>query len=267
MSSMKEFLDVLNKAKNVRLNLAIFCVVSSLLWASNLEHIALESLSKTLLQSLFFLTSIRLVYAVISLMLDTLESWRMKKKNAESEQERVLLEEKEKQYKKEKMRQRFHDLDIHQLYIIQELKKQNHVSVRKGAALFTLKNANIIYTPAVGDKSESASLTVLAKTLLDEELWASFDQLKYNALTRFFSGMQPKDVEHFVEFLKKDSICTKRYNPRNGSHYYDNERVFSAFSKTTVFSQPQRNYTYNLDPIAKEVVVSLFGNEVNENYG
>ncbi len=23
---------------------------------------------------------------------------------------------------------------------------------------------------------------------------------------RFFSGMQPKDVEHFVEFLKKDSI-------------------------------------------------------------
>ncbi|MBE3714236.1 hypothetical protein HJ190_23680 [Vibrio parahaemolyticus] len=267
MSSMKEFLDVLNKAKNVRLNLAIFCVVSSLLWASNFEHIALESLSKTLLQSLFFLTSIRLVYAVISLMLDTFESWRMKKKNAESEQERVLLEEKEKQYKKEKMRQKFHDLDIHQLYIIQELKKQNHVSVRKGAALFTLKNADIIYTPAVGDKSESASLTGLAKTLLDEELWVSFDQLKYNALIRFFSGMQPKDVEHFVEFLKKDSISTKRYNPRNGSYYYDNERVFSAFSKTIVFSQPQRSYTYNLDPIAKEVVVSLFGNEVNENYG
>ncbi|HGF7511428.1 TPA: hypothetical protein AB5A35_003399 [Vibrio cholerae] len=260
---MKEFLDVLNKAQNVRLNLAIFCVVSSLLWASNFEHIALESLLKPLLQSLFFLTSIRLVYAVISLMLDTFESWHMKKKNAESEQERVSLEEKEKQYEKEKMRQKFHDLDVHQLYIIQELKKQNHVSVRKGAALFTLKNANIIYTPAVGDQSESASLTDLAKTLLDEELWANFDQLKYNALIRFFSGMQPNDVEHFVGFLKKDSICTKIFNPRNGgSHFYDNERVFSAFSKTIVFSQP-RNFTYNLDPIAKEVVVSLFGNEVN----
>ena len=99
MSSMKEFLDVLNKARNVRLNLAIFCVVSSLLWASNFEHIALESLSKTLLQSLFFLTSIRLVYAGISLMFDTFESWRMKKKNAEREYERALLEEKEKQNK------------------------------------------------------------------------------------------------------------------------------------------------------------------------
>lgn len=264
---MKEFLDVLNKAKNVRLNLAIFCVVSGLLWAGRFEHLVLESLSKTLLQSLFFLTSIRLVYAGISLMFDTFESWRMKTNNAEKEQERILLEEKEKQSKKEKMRQLFHDLDIYQLYIIQELKKQNHVSVRKGAALFTLKKSNIIYTPAVGDKSESASLTVLAKTLLEEELWANFDQLKHNALTRFFSGMQPKDVEHFVEFLKKDSICTKRYNPKNGSYYYDNERVFSAFSKTIVFSQPQRNYTYHLDPIAKEVVVSLFGNEVDENYG
>ena len=84
---------------------------------------------------------------------------------------------------------------------------------------------------------------------------------------RFFSGMQPKDVEHFVEFLKKDSICTKRYNPKNGSYYYDNERVFSVFSETIVFSQPQRSYTYHLDPIAKEVVVSLFVNEVDENYG
>lgn len=267
MNGMKEFLDVLNKAKNVRLNFAIFCVVSSLLWAGNFEHIALESLPKALLQSLFFLTSIRLVYAGISLMFDTFESWRMKKKNEEKEQEKVLLEEKEKQNKKEKMLHEFNELDIHQLYIIQELKKQNHVSVRKGAALFMLKNANIIYTPAIGDRSESASLTALAKTLLDEELWTNFDQLKYNALTRFFSGMQPKDIEHFVEFLKKDSICTKRYNPKNGSDYYANEHVFSAFSKTIVFSQPQRSYIYNLDPIAKEVVVSLFGNDVNENYG
>ncbi|WP_217520036.1 hypothetical protein [Vibrio metschnikovii] len=264
---MKEFLDVLNKAKNVRLNLAIFCVVSILLWAGNFEHIALESLSRTLLQSLFFLTSIRLVYAVISLMFDAFDNWRMKKKNEENEQVRMFLEEKEKQKNKEKMRQQFHDLDIYQLYIIQELKKQNYVSVRKGAVLFTLKNANIIYTPSVGDKSEAASLTVLAKTLLNEELWASFEQLKYNALTRFFSGMQPKDVEHFVEFLKKDSICTKRSKPYNGSYYYDNERVFSAFSKTIVFSQPQRSATYHLDPIAKEVVISLFGNEVSENYG
>ncbi|EKF9746070.1 hypothetical protein [Vibrio cholerae] len=264
---MKEFLDVLNEAKNVRLNLAIFFVVSILLWAGSFEHIALESLSKTLLQSLFFLTSIRLVYAGISLMFGTFENSRMKKKNAENEKERVLLEEKEKQDKKEKMRRQFHDLDVHQLYIIQELKKQNYVLVRKGAALFTLKNANIIYTPAVVGNSESASLTSLAKSLMDEELWANFDQLKYNALTRFFSGMQPKDVEHFVEFLKKDSICTKRYNPYDGSYYYDNERVFSAFSKTIVFSQPQRSYTYHLDPIAKEVVVSLFGNEVSDNYG
>lgn len=267
MNTMKEFLDVLDKAKNVRLNLAIFLVVSGILWVERLDYISLESLSKTLLQSLFFLTVIRLVYAMISLAFDTLDNWKESKKSKEIEQHKAYLEQVERQQKRERMRQIFHSLDVHQLYIIQELKRQNHVSVRKGAPLFTLKLDNIIYTPAVGERSESASLTTLAKSILDEELWPQFEQIKRKALIRLFSGMQVKDVEHFLEFLKKDSICTKRYNPRNGNYYYANDRVFSALSKTVVFSQPQRGDTYTLDPIAKEVVDSLFGQEASTNHG
>ncbi len=264
MNNVKEFIDVLNKAKNIRLNLAMFLVVSGLLWADKQSYLVLESLSKTMLQSLFFLTSIRLVYAFISLVFDTIENWRTSKKDLEDKEKQALLESEKLQTKKENVRRRFHELDIYQLYIVQELKRQNHVSVRKGASLFTLKNADIIYTPAVGEKTESASLTGLANALLNDHLWAKFDQLKRDALTRFFKGIQQRDAEHFVEFLKKDSICTKRFNPRNGSYYYDNERVFAAFSDSIVFSQPQRGYTYSLDPIAKEVVVSLFGQNLED---
>ncbi|TOF42094.1 hypothetical protein CGJ21_03925 [Vibrio parahaemolyticus] len=267
MGSMKEFLDVLNKAKDVRLNLAIFLVVTGLLWLERTQQVQFEILSKTLLQSLFFLTVIRLVYALISLAFDCLERWRTTQKAKEEQAQKEKHEQIERQRNREKLRLAFNELDVHQLHIIQELKRQNHVSVRKGAPLFTLKNAKIIYTPAVGDRYESAALTTLAKSILEEELWSNFEQLKRDALVRFFTGMQPKDVEHFLDFLKKESICTKRYNRSNGSQYYDNERVFSAFSKTIVFTQPQRNYTYSLDPIAKEVVFSLFGEESVEDCG
>lgn len=258
-SLMKEFLEVLNKAKNVRLNLAIFCVALSLLWADDLDHITLESLLKGLLQSLFLLTSIRLVFSAISLVLDIIENLTTYIKNVGKEKKKILLEEKKNQINKEEIRNTFNELDIYQLYIVQELKKQNHVTVKKSAELFSLKNSSIIYTQAVGNTTESVSLTVLAKTLLNEDLWDDFEQLKYNALTRFFNNMQPKDIENFIGFLEKESICTKRPNPLNGSYTYANDRVFSPLSKTVMFSQPQRSYIYDIDPIAKKVIVSLFG--------
>ncbi|EIE1275490.1 hypothetical protein RGL42_002698 [Vibrio parahaemolyticus] len=249
---MKEFLDVLNKAKNVKLNLAIFLVVVAMLSAQELEFIKLEPVIKTLLQSLFFLTVIRLVYAVIAVVSDVLEGWQKSKKNSELAKESALRDAEERKRKVHNMRQQFHELDIFQLYIVQELKRQNHVSVRKGAALFTLKNANIVYTPAVGDSTESASLTSPAKKLLNEELWAKFESLKHDAIFRYFDGMQPKDIEHFSKFLSKESIYT------GGSVNKDSERVFSALSKSVVFSQPQRNYSYTLDPVAKDVLNSIW---------
>ena len=258
---MKDFLDVLNKAKNVKLNLAIFIVVFGILWIEKLNYVELESLAKTLLQSLFFVTVIRLVYSVICLVFDSLENRRKSKKAMVLEMEKEQLKEVEKKKKKEKMYKQFHELDVYQLYIIQELKRQNHLSVSKGAPLFMLKNANIIYTPAVGDRSESASLTFLAKELLHEELWEQFITLKREAIIRFFNGMQPLDLEYFLAFLDLESIYT------GGNIHKNKERVFSAFSKSVVFSQPQRNYTYVLDPVAKEVVESFRNSNSSKNYG
>jgi hypothetical protein len=261
MQSSKEFFELLTKAKDMRLNIAIFLVSSSLLYAGNNELLMLESISKNLLHGLFFITSIRLVYGLINLLYGFIEN---RKNKINEEKELIKIEETKRQDRKkdiEKMKHNFEKLDIFQLYIIQELKRQNHVSVKKGASLFTLKNSNIIYTPAVGDKYESASLSVSAKSLLESEIWSRFDELKTNALVRFFDGMQPEDARHFLDFLEKDSINTKRYNPHNGSYYYENERVFTNYTKSIVFTQPQRSYTYIIDPIAKGAIKDVLFTE------
>ena len=245
----------------MRLNIAIFLVSSSLLYAGNNELLILESISKNLLHGLFFVTSIRLVYGLINLLYCFVEN-RKNKINEEKEQVRKEEEQRREREKNvEKMRGDFETLDIFQIFIIQELKRQNHVSVKKGASLFTLKNLNIVYTPAVGEKYESASLSNLAKSLLESDIWERFDELKRDALVRFFDGMQPEDARHFLDFSTKDSINTKRYNPQNGSHYYENERVFSVYTKSIVFVQPQRSYTYLIDPIAQDVIKELLVSE------
>jgi len=267
MQSSKEFFELLTKAKDMRLNIAIFLVSSSLLYAGSIDLLILESISKNLLQGLSFVTSIRLVYGLINLLYVFIENRNNKK---DKEKELIKTEEtkkKDREKSLEIMRGNFATLDIFQLFIIQELKRQNHVSVRKGASLFTLKNSNIIYTPAVGDKFESASLSAPAKTLLEAEMWGRFDELKANALVRFFDGMQPEDARHFIEFLDKDSINTKKYNPHNGSYYYENEKVFTNYSNSIVFIQPQRSYTYIIDPIAKDVIKDVLASEPIENHG
>lgn len=261
MQSPKEFFELLTKAKDIRLNIAIFLVSSSLLYAGSIELLILESISKNLLQGLSFITSIRLVYGVINLLCVFIEN-RNNKKNKEKE---LIKTEASKKKDKEKsieiMRCDFATLDIFQLFIIQELKRQNHVRVIKSSSLITLKNSNIIDTSLVGNTFVSAGLSNTAKALLESELWARFDELKTNALVRFFDGMQPEDARHFLEFLDKDSIKTKRYHSQNGSDYYENEKVFTKYSKSIVFSQPQGNYTYIIDPIGKSVIKEVLASE------
>lgn len=259
MQSSKEVLELLTKAKDMRLNIAIFLVSTGILFASKSEFIALEPVSETVLRGLTFITLVRLVYGFVGLIYSHFQNRQEEKlkllkaeldaKNAESDNLK----------NREKIRSIFETLDIFQLYIIQELKRQNHVQVKKSAPLFTLKNFKIIYTPAVGERYESASLTPIAKDVLENELWRRFDELKLNALIRFFEGLQPEESRHFLEFMNKESIGTKRYNrTSSGSQYYDNERVFSNYSNSIIFTQPQRNYTYIIDPKAKEAIGFIF---------
>lgn len=265
MQSSREVLELLTKAKDMRLNIAIFFVAITMLFCSSNGLVAIDSVSETVLRGLTFITSVRLVYGVIGLIYSYFQkSQEEKEKLAKAEEDAKNAESKSLR-NREKIRSAFETLDIFQLYIIQELKRQNHVQVKKGAPLFTLKSFNIVYTPAVGERYESASLTAVAKDILENELWRRFDELKFNALVRFFEGIQPEDARHFQEFLVKDSIRTKRFNPpRGSSQYYDNERVFSNYSNSIIFAQPQRSYTYIIDPKAKEAIESVFKESAEE---
>lgn len=268
MQSSKEVLDLLTKAKDVRLNIAIFLVSTCVLYAASKNLIALESVSITALRGLTFVTSVRLVYGLIGLVYSYFQNRRDEKLRLTEAEIAAKNSTAENIKKREKIRAAFESLDIFQLYIIQELKRQNHVQVKKGAPLFTLKNFNIIYTPAVGENYESASLTPVAKDILENELWRRFDELKLNASIRFFEGLQPEDLRHFLEFLEKNSIGTKRFNrTSSGSQFYDNERVFSNYSNSIIFTQPQRNYIYIIDPIAKEAIESSSAGVVEKAKG
>lgn len=268
MQSSKEVLELLTKAKDMRLNIAIFAVSTAILFCSSKGLVTIDSVSETILSGLVFITSVRLVYGVIGLIYSYFQKRQEEKEKLAKAAEDDKNAESKSLRNRENIRSAFETLDIFQLYIIQELKRQNHVQVKKGAPLFTLKNFNIIYAPAVGERHESASLTAVAKDVLENELWRRFDELKFNALVRFFEGIQPEDARHFQEFLTKDSISTKRYNRSpGGSQYYENERVFSNYSNSIIFAQPQRSYTYIINPVAKEVIKTVFKDNMEEANG
>jgi hypothetical protein len=268
VQSSKEVLELLTKAKDMRLNISIFTVSIATLFCSSKGLVTIDSFSETVLRGLTFITSVRLVYGVIGLIYSYFQKQQEKKEKLAKVVENAKNEELKSLRNRENTRSAFETLDIFQLYIIQELKRQNHVQVKKGAPLFTLKNLNIIYTPAVGERHESASLTSVAKDILESELWRRFDEVKFNALVRFFGGIQPEDAMHFQEFHAKDSIKTKRYNRSpDGGEYYDNERVFSNYSNSIIFAQPQRNYIYIIDPIAKKAIKTVLKEKVEETNG
>ncbi len=63
MQGSKEVLDLISKLKDTRLNMAIFFVSNFIFVLAKHELITLSYVPVTVLQSLIFVTSIRLVYA------------------------------------------------------------------------------------------------------------------------------------------------------------------------------------------------------------
>lgn len=68
MQSSKEVLELLTKAKDMRLNIAIFAVSMAVLVCSSKDLVTIDSVSETVLRGLTFITSVRLVYGVIGLI-------------------------------------------------------------------------------------------------------------------------------------------------------------------------------------------------------
>lgn len=267
MDSVKDLVELLGKAKNIRLNVSIFFVSFVVLFCVDKNLIKIGEVLETTLKGLVFVVSIRIVYWVFGFAIDVFNERRDKKAAelaeiglveqrklfAESERENAL---KEKAARIESLRFVFEGLDVFQMYYVQELKRQNHVTISKGAELFSLKGKQIVRAISVGPGSESVSFTHEAENLLNQELWQKFDELKKISLVRFFEGLQPGAMEHFEGFVKKDSIDTRNYRGSSFS-YFSNEKIFSKFSKSIVFVQPQSGGSYTIDPVAKSVLLKI----------
>lgn len=264
MESLKDILELIGKAKDIRLNAAILIVSLAIIAADKHELLNFGAISQGVLNALIFVTSVRLVAWVIGATFDYIEQ---RKKLAQQEAARgaaqkLAIEAQENDYKN--MISKINDLDVQQLYIIQSLRKTNTFSVSKGAPLYTLKNAGIISAAAVGPSSESVQLTALAKKVFESELWKSFSDIKRNSSLRFFRGLEQKEMDVFKRFLKEESRNTRFHNGRTYSYTGDNS-ILNRYSCSILFQQPQANYYYTIDPIAKSALaeVSLESEGVN----
>ncbi|MEA3251840.1 MAG: hypothetical protein U9Q35_09775 [Pseudomonadota bacterium] len=259
MQGLQGTLDLLTKAKDTRLNIAILIVSSGALIAGSRDAVTLNEIIKTTLQGLCFITLVRLTYSLIGVTYDHLNNKRETSKAKKEEQKQKEQKEADQEALKSETRNHFYDLDISELYIIQELKKQNHVRVTKSAQLFSLKNKKIVCTVATSDRTESVTLTKTAKKLLDKGLWNEFDNLKHRSLLRFFIGAQSIELTHFKEFENEKTITTRfrtGIGQRQPSYAFTNsQKKFSTYSESVIFCQPQNGYTYTIDPIAKKALL------------
>lgn len=267
MDSVKELIELLGKAKNFRLNIAAFLVCSFVLLLFRYNFLVLTDAVGTVLQAVCLITGIRIVYGLLGLGLDffnNFQSERRRKKESEGQQEKLeqeLIEAQQRERLKaaealEKVASAFSRLDVFQLSVIQSLKKENHVTLQKGAVLFSLKGANIVRAAATGEKSESVALTPVADEYLKVEGWGRLDSLKLNAVTRLFGGMQEEELFQYKVFLKEDVFVTQ-YKVNSINRTYEAERFFNLYSKSVVFVQPQNGYRYTIDPVAKSALADL----------
>lgn len=267
MDGVKDLVELLGKAKNIRLNVSIFVVSFVVLFCVEKEVLKVGEVLEATLKGLIYVVSIRIVYWLFGFALDFFHERRDKKATAIAEEimverNKILREEerenalKEKQSKLENIRREFEGLDVFQMYYIQELKRQNHVNIIKGPELFSLKRKLIVRSVSSGERSESVALTAEAEGLLNQGLWTRFNEFKKASLVRFFEGLQPVAMEYFKTFVEQDSVDTRNYRARSIS-YFTNEKVFCKFTKSIVFLQPHSGSEYTIDPIAKLALATV----------
>ncbi|WP_186375269.1 type 2 periplasmic-binding domain-containing protein [Pseudomonas oryzihabitans] len=256
MESMKEILELISKAKNIRLNFAILLVSVAITTAENYNLLEFGTISRAVLNIFIFVTSVRIIAWVIGATFDYIEKRRTAAQKEVSRQAAQRLADEASENEYQKLKAKIFDLDIEQLYIIQELKKTNTFTVNKNAALFTLKNAGIVNTPAVGKSHESVQLTMLAKKAFESELWDRFPEIKKNSLLRFFRGLEAKEMEAFKYFTDNETRSTSYHNGRSTS-YTSDRRILSSYSRSIIFQQPQSGDRYTIDSIAKEALIEV----------
>lgn len=257
MDYFREVFEFFSKAKDIRLNVAVFLASSTALGALKKEWISISDGWVPLLELVAFLTFVRILAKVLGLAYDKFEDRKKAIEKVKLDSELARRNEIDEADKLASMRANFECLDIYQLKIIQDLKKANTTQVKKGAPLFTLKHMQIVNSAASGPTTESVLLTVRARRLLEDELWGQLEDLKYSAAHRFFSALGGDEAKAFKQFSKRDTIYTKivRANRSTESWEY---RIFSKHGSSILFAQPQIGYSYEIDGSAKRALLDAY---------
>lgn len=257
MDYFKEVFEFFSKAKDIRLNVAVFIASSIALGAIKKEWISISEGWIPLLELVAFLTFARILAKVLDLAYDKFETRKSVIEKARLDSELARRKEIDEEEKSSSMIADFLRLDIYQLKIIQDLKKANTTQVRKGAPLFTLKHLQIVNSAASGPTTESVLLTARARRLLEGGMWDQLEELKYKAAHRFFSALEGDEAKAFKQFSKRDTIYTKivRANRSTESWEY---RIFSKHGSSILFAQPQIGYSYEIDGSAKRALIAAY---------
>jgi hypothetical protein len=256
MEGLKEIFELLGKAKDMRLNIALFVVSLGLLWVERTFEIPLSTVLSGILQILVFITAVVIVARMIGWIYEKLEARKSQKRDMKKQILARELAESAAVANSAKIELAIQSLDIFQLLIIQELKKANTVSVQKGAHLFTLKNLGIVRAVAIGERRESVQFTDLARDRCNEEFWAAFNATKKRAALRFFSGLELKELKAFTEFTERDLVNTAINNGRSLVQSSAGA-VLRKYSDSVIFQQPQSGYKFEIDSSAKEALIEL----------
>lgn len=267
MESAKDLLELLGKAKNLRLSVATFIVGSTVLFLTREGYFSLGEALEGILKVVVLITATRMVYGVIGLFVDLFNKHQESKKKKNEEEAAEARERRKAEEALEIARGKaralyaqisseFGAMDVFQLAVIESLKKVNHTNVDKGATLYSLKKAGVIHSVASGERSESVALTATANEFLNEEGWRVFDGYKIRAAMRLFQNMNPEELDYFRKFLEEDVIVTE-YKVSGMRKYYASQKYYGKYAASSIFVQPQRDYRYSMDPTAKSALLEL----------
>lgn len=260
MEGLKEILDLLGKAKDTRIYVALLITCLFSLWLERSLAITLPTVLSGLLQLLVFISIIVIIARGIGYFYDKVEEIKTRSRELKKQDLVLKAAESAAKKRKEKLERDIEALDIFQLLVLQNMRKANTAQVVKCATLFTLKTLGIVRTVATGQRRESVQFTDLAMTFCDEQFWNTFSSLKKKAAAKFFNSLETKELNAFKVFLLEDRVNTSFTRGRTTVQSSDG-RVYNLYSSSVLFQQPQIGYVFEIDPAAKkalsEVLVAI----------
>ncbi|ELE9730131.1 hypothetical protein RM407_003823 [Enterobacter kobei] len=253
MINIKDIMEALNKMANIKLNIAIFMVCTILVYFSPADQFILAPFPISICQALIFVTSIRIVFALIIFINDIIKAKVDASLNQRAARELAEKQKIEREQNRKMICHHLEGLDIFQMQIIKALLATNCILMPKSPVLFSLKNMKLIYAVSTGPTHEGMSLDPIAKDVILKELNDKMNNLERNIIEKFFRLLPKHEFIHFTGFEKNISIITG-YDRHNNVRYSPENATFSHYSDTILFEQPIRRTAYILTDNARNAL-------------